>query len=256
MRRRLEHAIELLDAPHHDRAELAQSLDQVAEVNRLLGGTRAMLRTLDRLAPPAASVDVLDVGTGSADIPLAIDHWARRRSLAVRITATDIHPQMRDIAAERTRAVDAIHIEAANALDLPYDTASFDFVLLSLTLHHFERDDQIRALREAARCARHAVIVNELERCLPNLAGARLLAHTRWRGNRLTRHDGPLSVMRAFTKPELAGIAITAGLGVRWVKRHFFYRLIMVVDPVVTPPSPIRRGSPPFPPPRRSSHHP
>ena len=236
MRRRLEHAAELLDAPHHDRAELEQSLDQVAEVNRLLGGTRAMLRTLTRLTPSAPNLEILDIGTGSADIPLAIERWARRRSLAVRITATDIHPQMRDIAADRTRAVDSIRIKAADALDLPCDTASFDFVLLSLTLHHFERDDQIRALREAARCARRAVIVNELERCLPNLAGAWLLARTRWRGNRLTRHDGPLSVMRAFTKRELADIAGAAGLRAAWVKRHFFHRLIMVVEPVVTPP--------------------
>ena len=230
MRRRLEHATELLDAPHHDRAELEQSLDQVAEVNRLLGGTRAMLSTLDRLTHADRRLYILDIGTGSADIPLAVDRWARRRPLAVRIVATDIHPQMRDIAADRTRAVDSIRIAAADALDLPCDAASFDFVLLSLTLHHFERDDQIRALREAARCARRAVIVNELERCLPNLAGARLLARTRWRGNRLTRHDGPLSVLRAFTKPELTDIASAAGLGVAWVKRHFFHRLIMVVD--------------------------
>ncbi|HSK20015.1 MAG TPA: methyltransferase domain-containing protein [Longimicrobiales bacterium] len=256
MRRRLEHATELLDAPHHDRAELEQSLDQVAEVNRLLGGTRAILRTLERLTPAARNVDILDIGTGSADIPLAIDSWARRRSLAIQVIATDIHPQMRDIAAQRTRAVDSIRVGAANALQLPYDTASFDFVLLSLTLHHFERDDQIRALREAARCARRAVVVNELERCLPNLAGAWLLARTRWRGNRLTRHDGPLSVMRAFTKTELADLAGAAGLKVGWVQRHFFHRLIMVVEPVATPPSPIRRGSPPFPPPRRSTRHP
>ena len=256
MRRRLEHATELLDAPHHDRAELEQSLDQVAEVNRLLGGTRAMLRTLDRLTPAARSIDILDVGTGSADIPLAIDQWALRRSLAVRIIATDIHPQMRDIAADRTRAIDSIRIEAANALDLPYDTDSFDFVLLSLTLHHFEPDDQVRALREAARCARRAVIVNELERCLPNIAGARLLARTRWRGNRLTRHDGPLSVMRAFTKLELMDMAGAAGLPVAWVKRHFFYRLVMVVEPVATPPSLIPRGSPPSPPPRRRTRRP
>ena len=49
MLRRLEHAPELLDEAHHDRAELEQSLDQVAEVNRLLGGTRAVLRHRHRL---------------------------------------------------------------------------------------------------------------------------------------------------------------------------------------------------------------
>lgn len=234
-RPRLEHAPELLDAPHHDRAELEQSLDQVAEVNRILGGTRAVLRALESVAPPATAphsatpeLHILDVGTGSADIPIAIDRWARRTGRGVRITATDLHPQMLEIAADRTRQIDSIHTEPANALDLRYPPDSFDVVLLSLTLHHFERDDQIRALRNAARTARRAVIVNELERCTPNYIGARLLALTRWRRNRLTRHDGPLSVLRAFTRAELQSLAAEAGIRTISLERRFFYRLVLV----------------------------
>jgi ubiquinone/menaquinone biosynthesis C-methylase UbiE len=230
MMRRLEHAPELLDAPHHDHSELEQSLDHVAEVNRVLGGTRAVLRTLDRIARPPRSLDILDIGTGSADIPIAIDRRARRHSRSVRITATDLHPQMRKIAADRTAHIPSIRIEHADALDLHYDSASFDVVLLSLTLHHFERTHQIRVLREAARVARRAVVVNELERCMPNYLGAQLLARTRWRSNRLTRHDGPISVLRAFTMPELVEMAAAAGLEVRWVNRYFFYRLVLVVE--------------------------
>lgn len=228
MLRRREHSTELLDAPCHDRAELEQSLDQVAEVNRLLGGTRAVLRTLDAIAGARADLRILDVATGSADIPLAIAEWARKRDMNLRITATDLHPQMRAIAAERTRGCADIHVESADALDLPYPDASFDVVLLSLALHHFEPDDQLRALREAARVARDRIVVNELERCLPNYLGARLLAVTRWRANRLTRHDGPLSVLRAFTGTELRSITVRAGLRVLSLRRHFFHRLVLV----------------------------
>lgn len=230
MRRRLEHAPELLDAPHHDRAELEQSLDQLAEVNRLLGGTRAVLRALDSCALPTASLDILDIGTGSADIPIAIERWARGRSIAVHLTATDLHPQMREIARERTAGMPAIRVEEANALDLPYEPDSFDVVLLSLTLHHFDHGHQVRALREAARTARRAVIINELERCRPNYIGAQLLARTRWRGNRLTRHDGPLSVLRAFTRAELLALAADAGLSVMHLRKRFFHRLVMVLE--------------------------
>ena len=102
--------------------------------------------------------------------------------------------------------------------------------LLSLTLHHFDGTDQVQVLREAARVAGRAVIVNELERCRTNLYGARLLAATRWRGNRLTRHDGPLSVLRAFTRTELAALAAAAGLRVARLERRFFYRLVLVID--------------------------
>jgi SAM-dependent methyltransferase len=237
MRRRAGHAPELLDMPHHERTELEQSLDQVAEVNRLLGGTRAILRTLDELVTgrhadhashAPQSTNILDIGTGSGDIPIAIDAWARRRNLDVDITATDRHPQMREIAAERTRRYDRITVADADALALHHDDESFDIVLLSLTLHHFEHDDQVRALREAARVARTAVIVNELERCMPNYLGARFLALTRWRSNRLTRHDGPLSVLQAFSADELRAVAAAADLRTITLRRRFFFRLVMV----------------------------
>jgi ubiquinone/menaquinone biosynthesis C-methylase UbiE len=228
--RRLEHAPELLDAPRHDAAELEQSLDHVAEVNRVLGGRRAVLRTLEQLAPPSGAWRILDVGTGSADLPLAVAEWSQRRALDLTITAADLHPQMREIARARTRAQRAIVIESADALALPYADAAFDVVLLSLTLHHFEHDDQLRALREASRVARQAVVVNELERCIPNYLGARLLAATRWRRNRLTRHDGPLSVLRAFTPSELRDLARSAGLRVSSLRRFFFFRIVLVID--------------------------
>lgn len=230
MRRRLEHAVELLDAEQHDRAELEQSLDQVAEVNRLLGGRRAVWKELQPLLHPDRTTRILDIGTGSADIPVDLVRRARRAGRTVAITATDLHPQMREIAIARTRDVPEIRVGAADALALPFADASYDVVLLSLTLHHFERDAQLRALREAARVASRAVIVNELERCRPNWWGARFLAATRWRGNRLTRHDGPLSVLRAFTRDELHDIAAAAGLPATYVRRRFFYRLVLRVD--------------------------
>ncbi len=228
LRDRLENAAERLDEPGHDPAELAGSLDQVAAVNRWLGGTRAVLRELDALAPPGAPTAVLDIGTGSADIPLAVVRHARRTGRDVAILATDVHPQVVAIAAARTACEPAIRVGTADARALPFPDEAFDVALLSLTLHHFDGDEQRRVLREAARVARRAVIVNELERNTPNWIGARLLALTLWRGNRITRHDGPISVLRAFRPDELLAAARDAGLDVVALRRRFFYRLVMV----------------------------
>jgi SAM-dependent methyltransferase len=204
--RRLANAVELLDAGHHDVAELEESLDQVAEVNRLLGGQRAAWHGLAPLLDTHVVTSVLDIGTGSADIPLDLDRRARHKGVRLSVVATDIHPQMRAIARRRVADRAAISIGAADALALPYSDRSFDVVLLSLTLHHFEGADQLRALREAG------------------------LAATRWRRNRLTRHDGPLSVLRAFTTAELRELAAAAGLRIERLERRFFYRLLLVLD--------------------------
>jgi SAM-dependent methyltransferase len=226
-RARLRDAVELLDAPRHDPAELADSMAQVAEVNRLLGGNRAVWSALRPLLSHSGTTSILDIGTGSADIPADIARRSRRSRHDVAILATDVHAQMRHIALQRAAGDAAVRIGAADARALPYRDGAFDVVLLSLTLPHFEEDGQVVVLREAARVARRTIIVNELERCAANYFGARLLAATRWRGNRLTRHDGPLSVLRAFTMDELRSLARRAGLRVHGVERRFFYRLVL-----------------------------
>lgn len=225
---RRAHAAEYLDEPGHDPRELEASLGHVAAVNRWLGGTRAVLRHVLPLLSPDRTTHILDVGTGGADIPRAIVHAARRRNLAVRVVAADVHPQIIEIARRETAAYPEITVERADALALPYPDDAFDIALLTLTLHHFEGRDQVRVLQELARVSRGDVVVNELLRSRANYLGARLLAATVWRGNRLTRHDGPLSVLRAFTAPELLALARDAGLRDARVHRHVFQRLVLV----------------------------
>lgn len=227
---RTPHAQELLDLHQDDPAELERSLRHVAEVNRLLGGNRSVLRAL----ASALGTDggkILDVGTGSGDLPRHIVRWARGRGTPVSITATDVHPQTLQVARAASAAFPEITIESADALALPYADGEFDIALLCLTLHHFDDAGQRKVLRELARVARRAVIVSELERNSMNYAGARLLAATWWRRNRITRHDGPLSVLRAFTAQELSHVARDAGFPVHRIQRDFFYRLLLVIEP-------------------------
>jgi ubiquinone/menaquinone biosynthesis C-methylase UbiE len=226
---RLEHAEELLDAPRHDTGELAESLGHVAAVNRWLGGVSAVVSHIKPLMEKHASLRLLDVATGSADIPCALMRYARRHGRSVAITATDVHPQMLEVARKLSRPFPEIVIEAADALRLPYEDNTFDVVMLSLALHHFDSAEQPIVLREMARVSKHIILVNDLARTRLNYFGSRLLGLTVWRRNRLTRHDGPLSVLRSFTAAELQDLAHRAGLRGK-VHRHFFQRIVLVAD--------------------------
>jgi ubiquinone/menaquinone biosynthesis C-methylase UbiE len=226
-RARLEHAAERLDAPQHDANELAESLAQVAGVNRWLGGARSFLHHLERAMPVRGPLTLLDVGTGSGDLPRAAVRWARTNGRTLRVLATDAHPQMLELARKRSGEFPEIGFARVDARRLPFQNGSFDCVMMSLTLHHFEGDDTVAVLRELKRVSRTAVIVSELERNWPNYLGARVLSATIWRGNRLTRHDGPVSVLRAFTRAELLALGRAAGLPSPRVWRHFFFRLIL-----------------------------
>lgn len=226
MKARLEGATERMDAPDVDPAALEVALDDVARVNRWLGGRRALLRHLPWALP--AGGRVLDVGAGSGDLPRAVTGWARRARLPVHVTALDVHAATVMICRERTRDDPAIRCVLGTGLRLPFDGGTFDAALLSMTLHHMEGPDQLTILGELARVARGGrVLVGELHRTRLNYLGARLMASTLWRRHGITRHDGPLSVLRSFTPDELLRLARQAGLRSPTVHRHPFYRLVL-----------------------------
>lgn len=215
---RLAHAAELLDGPLDDPATLAGNLRDLARVNRLLGGITLSRQALEGLAGRAADrgavISLLDVGTGGADVPLALLADWKRRGRRLQITAVDDRREVLD-AARRVRpeidAVDGLTLAVADGRALPWSDGAFDVVHCSLLVHHLGERDAVRLLREMARVARRGVVVNDLARGRLAWLGAWLLAHLAT-GNRYTRHDAPLSVRRAYTLPEARALLAVAGL--------------------------------------------
>jgi SAM-dependent methyltransferase len=228
---------ELMD--RHDVApmQLGRSLRDLAAVNRWLGGRRTAVALVLDLAQrvPVRPVTVLDVGTGGADIPTALVGAGRRASIALRITASDVHPITARFAQVAVAGEPAIVVVTADALGLPFGDGSFDLATSFTTLHHFGVRAAARVLREMDRVARYGVIVTDLSRSRPALLGARALAATAWRRHPVTKHDGPVSVRAAFTPGEMTELGRSVfGEGCR-VRRHLLFRLSLVVDR--TPPS-------------------
>lgn len=223
MTRIRSHRTELLDQENQDPEELAHSLEQVARVNRWLGGSRALRRHLRPLLSHTEPILLLDVGTGNGRTLDGLLRWARDWGRRWDGVGVDRSAVVARIAARESRAPTV----RGDALALPFDTGSVHVALCTLTLHHFPDAEAVRLLRELKRVARHRVLVNDLERHPLNHLAARLLALTLWRNNRLTRHDGPLSVLRSFTADELLELGRRAGLRNPTVRRHFPWRLVL-----------------------------
>ncbi|MFN3476900.1 MAG: methyltransferase domain-containing protein [Candidatus Methylomirabilales bacterium] len=227
-------ALELLDLPCLDGAELLEALRDLERINRLFGGTSLILFHLSRLVKAcrlSGTISILDVGTGGADIPRAIVRWAERRGLRVKITACDHNEQILEVASAFCSGFPQISLVKEDALKLPYPPEHFDFSISSLTLHHLRAEEAVLLLQKLNELSRLGLIVNDLYRS--RLAYLGVFVGTRLFGrNRLIRHDGPLSVLRAFTVAELRTLAEKAGLPDVKLYRHPFFRVAAVREKV------------------------
>ncbi len=208
---RLTAATELLDGPLDDPAALVTNLRDLARLNRVSGGTRLSERAIAALG---RATSILDVGTGGADIPMALLAAARRSGRVLAITATDSRPEVLAAAGIARPAIDRIaglRLEIADGRGLPYPDAAFDIAHASLVLHHLEPPDVVAFLRELRRVARLGIVVNDLARGRLAWLGTWLAVHTLATGH-YTRHDGPLSVRRAYDRSELLALLDEAGL--------------------------------------------
>jgi SAM-dependent methyltransferase len=154
---------------------------------------------------------VLDVGTGGGDIAIGFARWARRRGRRVEVLALDLDPEVLACAAEVTRPFPEVRLVAADALEPPLRPGTVDLAVCSLMLHHLSEEGVVHLLRRLAGVARLGFVVSDLRRGRLAWATAWVLTRAISR-NRLTRHDGPLSVRRAYTRAELRGLSAQAGL--------------------------------------------
>jgi ubiquinone/menaquinone biosynthesis C-methylase UbiE len=157
---------------------------------------------------------VLDVGTGSGDIPRAMkDRLAKLKTRAT-VLALDRDPTA--VVLARRSGLDVVR---GDALRLPFADASIDLVTAIKFAHHFSGEPLAKLVGEMARVARRRVVVLDIQRHW--LAYLGFIAWSRvFTRNRLVRYDGPLSVLRGFTAGELADLG-TPLTGFDWTVRAY-----------------------------------
>lgn len=219
--KRLALAPEHLDGPLTDLNVLAGNLADLGRINRVFGGVDLSRRAIESLVGDRARIEdgplrLVDIGTGGADIPLALIGAWRGRGARLSVTAIDSRPEVLEAAAAAQPAIETeadLRLELGDGLDLPYPDDAFDIAHASLLLHHLEPDEAVVLLRVMARVAGRGVVINDLSRGWLPWLGAWLTLHAMTR-NRFTLHDGPLSVRRAYTVGEARQLVARAGLRV------------------------------------------
>ena len=195
---------EYLDRPDCDPALAALSYRFMETVNRAFGGIRVVRRFL---AAEAARRDsgpplrVLDIGSGSGDIPLALSQWGRENHIPLHFTCLEPSGPAAALArAKFKQAGDpAIHLLQEDVFTHqpaePYDVA-----VSSMCFHHFSTDKILELVQRLRGFVRGGLLINDLQRSPLAYLGAWLLLSGTLPS---LRHDALLSIRRGFTVREL-----------------------------------------------------
>lgn len=218
---------ELMDDPNLDPRAHAKALRGLARINFVSNSAGILWGPIRDLSlDHSRTLVVLDVATGSGDLPIALARRARKAGIDLHLEACDISAvALAHARASAERAGVSITLHQLNALTDPVPHA--DVVLCSLFLHHLAEESASRLLMVMKNAARRMVVVNDLERSRLGwwLAwiGVRLLTRSR-----IVHVDGPRSVEGAFTLSEAVKLASSAGLTPIRTSRHWpcRYRLV------------------------------
>jgi len=219
---------ENIDKGSYTPDEYEGCLVELRRVNEWLGDANALrdslLKEIERR--DLRSFSVLDVGAGSGELLRVAAAWARDTDRQAFLVGVELNERSAKAIVEESSEYREIASAQANGLKLPFADRSFDYVIQSLTLHHFDDEGAVSIIREMARVAGRGIFVIDLHRnpvaYFFYTTIGRLFLH-----NRLLREDGALSILKSFTPPEMEKLGARAQLTDFKVEKYFPSRLIL-----------------------------
>src|SRR5262245_34622309 len=118
MKRSFDPAVlEMMDRPQPVSAELERDLERIRQLNRWFGSYRLVLRFVQRRITAGTQTRIVDLATGSGDIPrLLVDH-GRRIGTQIEIDAIDRQAATLEIARSLSVGYPEISYHVANILE-------------------------------------------------------------------------------------------------------------------------------------------
>ena len=226
--RQRSYELENIDKGTYTSAEYEGCIVELQLVNEWLGDAKALrgslLKEIERQG--LRSFSILDVGAGSGELLRVVAKWARETDRTPLLVGLELNQRSAQAILEQSAEFSGITSVQGSGLVLPFPDAAIDYVMSSLTLHHFDDEGAVNLLREMGRVARRGIFVIDLHRNPMAYFFYTTLGHIILH-NRLLREDGALSILKSFTPDELVQLGRQAGLSNASVEKHFPSRLVL-----------------------------
>jgi len=207
---------ELLDNDLGTREEVEGSLNDLRMFNRRFGGIHTTSEVLRRIAQNRGLKKIfwLDVAGSTGDVASLTGRTLSTYGIGSETVVLD----------RSSSHMNGSHMSVCgDAMMLPFADNSFDVAGCSLFAHHLEGAEIEQFAREGLRVARHAFFIHDLIRHPLHLALA--YAGFPLYRSRITRHDAPASVRRAYTVQEMRDMLQSSGAATVEIETHFLFRM-------------------------------
>jgi len=217
---------EYLDEDDVDPRELERALGFIRKINSALGYTRSIIHHLKRFSrtwKPDQRIHIVDLATGSADIPRAILRWAAANNFDVHVVGVDRHHVTARAAATQNHDP-RLKIVQADVFALPFADQTFDYALTAMFLHHLDEEGIVAVLKSMDRLARRGIIAADLLRHRRAYLWIKLFTMF---SSPMIRHDATVSVAQALSAPEVLALRDRACLSYATLHHHFGHRFVL-----------------------------
>lgn len=188
---------ELIDLgePHYSPQEYEDCMHQLDAIGRWLGGDLATWASLKRM--PHEPTSILDVGCGGGLFTIRLAKWYPNAT----VVGIDINEKAIAFANKALENMKDppknVRFEWKQEARLTEQKDSYDVILSTLVCHHLTDKQLVDYIIQATAIAKKKVIINDLHRHPIAYYGFKFISPLLF-PNRLVKHDGPLSVSRAF----------------------------------------------------------
>lgn len=219
---------EMLDALYIPQELLFLNLKELDILNRTFGGHYITLQGIRKLITNKnKSYHIADLGCGSGDTLKYIADWARRNGYTVRLTGVDMNTDAIDYLKQHCMGYPEIEGIASDFRQFLKTADNIDIIHCSLFCHHLTDNELIALLAWAKVNVHVGFIINDLHRSWLAYYSAKVFT-TMFDGSILAKNDGPVSVLRGFTRKELITMLQKAGIEDYSLTGKWAFRFLIV----------------------------
>jgi 2-polyprenyl-3-methyl-5-hydroxy-6-metoxy-1,4-benzoquinol methylase len=201
--------IEIMDDLNCSGEVVHQTLRELEYINRTLGGNAVTVSGVRQLLKgnKGESIHILDLGCGGGDM---LKLLKRRITIKATGKGIDANPHIVNYARQYNHD-SAISFAEMDILSDEFRRESCDVAIATLFFHHFSESQLVEIFSHLKKQASIGIVINDLHRHWLAYHSIKLLTKL-FSKSEMVKNDGPLSVLRGFSRQELVSILKQAGI--------------------------------------------